>query len=225
MPMSFINKSMAKKTNGNALPSRVSKLLREASWFVLIGVALYLIIIFYSYDRTDPSWSHSGDLNQIKNAGGYAGAWLADLLLYLFGISAWWSVIFFTCIVSWSYRHLDIAGIFDKRSLFLSAVGFIILLTASSGLESLRFYTINVSLPRVPGGMLGELISNNLSQAIGFTGATLTLLILIAIGFSLFTGLSWVRFVEKIGETIENCFSSIIKFWQAQQDKRLGVVL
>ncbi|WP_028462058.1 DNA translocase FtsK [Nitrosomonas cryotolerans] len=223
--MSFINKSMAKKTNGNPLPSRVSKLLREARWFVLIGVALYLTMIFYSYDQTDPSWSHSGDLNQIRNAGGYAGAWLADLLLYLFGISAWWSVIFFTCVVSWSYRHLDISGIFDKRSLLLSAAGFIILLTASSGLESLRFYTINVSLPRVPGGMLGEIISNNLSQAIGFTGATLTLLILIAIGFSLFTGLSWVRFVEKIGETIENCFSSIIKFWQAQQDKRLGVVL
>lgn len=99
-----------------------------------------------------------------------------------------------------------------------------LLLAASSGLESLRFHTLNVSLPLMPGGMLGNTISYYLSHILGFTGATLTLLILIAIGFSQFTGLSWVRFVEKIGENIETFCLFIQNSWQTRQDKFAGLI-
>ena len=132
--------------------------------------------------------------------GGHIGAWLADFLLYLFGVSAWLWVLFFVYLVSWGYRRIDAVGIFDRRPLFVSAVGFVTFLVSSSGLEALRLYIPNVLLPQEPGGMLGNLIVKNLTQALGFTGSTLTLLILIAIGFSLFTGFSWVRFVEKTGK-------------------------
>ncbi|MEK7844209.1 MAG: DNA translocase FtsK 4TM domain-containing protein, partial [Pseudomonadota bacterium] len=120
--------------------------------------------------------------------------------------------------------RIDVAGIFDRHSLLLSAAGFLLLLSASSGLESLRFYTLNISLPLMPGGMLGGAISHHLSQILGFTGATLTLLILIAIGFSQFTGLSWVRFVEKIGENIEILLLYIKTLWQTRQDKFAGII-
>lgn len=224
--MSFINKPMAKKSKANKpLPPKLSRLLRETSWLLLVGAALYLFLIFFSYDRGDPGWSHSGHIDQLQNAGGYIGAWLADLLLFLFGISAWWWIIFFLYAVSWSYHRIDVAGIFDKRSLLLSATGFSTLLIASSGLESLRLYSLNVTLPQMPGGLLGAAISNNLSQILGFTGATLTLLILIAIGFSLFTGLSWVRFVEKIGELIENYFFIARDRLYAWRDKRRDAAL
>ncbi|MCP5245059.1 MAG: DNA translocase FtsK 4TM domain-containing protein [Burkholderiales bacterium] len=204
--MSLINKSIANKSNGRTLSPRVSRLLRESGWLILVGAAFYLILIFYSYDRGDPAWSHSGDSDHIRNAGGHIGAWLADLLLSLFGVSAWWWIAFFLAAVSWSYRRIDVAGIFDRHSIILSVGGFFVLLLASSGLESLRFYSLNVSLPFQPGGLIGEGIGHYLSQLLGFTGATMTLLILAAIGFSQFTGLSWVRFVEKIGEVIENNF-------------------
>lgn len=221
--MSLINKPMAKKS-GHSFSPRVARLLRESGWLILVGAALYLILIFFSYDRGDAGWSHSGDSNQIQNAGGHVGAWLADFLLYLFGASAWWWVAFFLSAVSWSYHRIDTAGIFDRHSLLLSAGGFLLLLSASSGLESLRFYTIGVSLPLVPGGMLGSTISHHLSQILGFTGATLTLLILIAIGFSQFTGLSWVRFVEKIGESIENLLLLTKELWETRKDKFAGIV-
>ncbi len=206
--MSTINKPMAKKANPNPLPPRIAKLLREASCLILGGIALYLVLIFMSFDRTDPGWSHSDHIDQVGNAGGKAGAWLADLLLYLFGASAWWWVVFFLSAVLWSYRRIDIASIFDPRTLLISLTGFMVLLIASSGFESLRFNTMNISLPLVPGGVLGETLSKNLSLLLGFTGASLGLVILMAIGFSLFSGLSWVRISEKIGETIElSCFS------------------
>ncbi len=222
--MSLINKPMARKSTGNSFSPRVARLLRESVCLVLAGAALYLILIFFSYDQSDAGWSHSGDSIQIQNAGGYAGAWLADFMLYLFGASAWWWVAFFFSTVSWSYRRIDIAGIFDKHSALFSAVGFLLLLSASSGLESLRFHTINIALPQTPGGMLGNVISYHLSQILGFTGATLTLLILIAIGFSQFTGLSWVRFIEKIGENIETSLLFIINTWQTRQDKFAGII-
>ncbi len=206
--MSAVNKPMAKKANNNPLPPRISKLLREAGCLILGGVALYLILIFMSFDRTDPGWSHSDHIDQVSNAGGKAGAWLADLLLYMFGASAWWWVIFFLSAVLWSYRRIDIASLFDPRTLLISLTGFMMLLVASSGFESLRLNTINISLPLVPGGVLGEVLSKNLSLLLGFTGASLGLVILMAIGFSLFSGLSWVRISEKIGEAIEeSCFS------------------
>ena len=221
--MSLMNKPMAKKS-GHPFSPRVARLLRESGWLILVGAALYLILIFFSYDRGDAGWSHSGDSNQIQNAGGHVGAWLADFLLYLFGASAWWWVAFFLSAVSWSYHRIDTAGIFDRHSVLLSAGGFLLLLSASSGLESLRFYTISVSLPLVPGGMLGSTVSHHLSQILGFIGATLTLLIFIAIGFSQFTGLSWVRFVEKIGESIENLLLLIKDLWETRKDKFAGII-
>lgn len=218
--MAAVNKPMAKKANPNPLPPRIAKLFREAGTLVLSGIALYLILIFLSFDRADPGWSHSDHIDQIGNAGGRAGAWLADLLLYLFGASAWWWVVFFLSAVFWSYRRIDIASIFDPRGLLISLTGFMILLTASSGFESLRFNTINISLPLVPGGILGETLSKNLSLLLGFTGTSLILIILMAIGFSLFSGLSWVRITEKIGETIEESCLSLWNRLLALRDRR-----
>ena len=105
--MSFVNKPMAKKTGSNPLPPRLSDYLRESAGLALLGVALYLALIFYGYDRADPGWSHSGETSAAGNPGGLAGAWLADLLLYLFGVSAWWVVLFFVFLVSWIYHRID----------------------------------------------------------------------------------------------------------------------
>ncbi len=219
--MKLINKPTTKKSNITPLIAPLSpllgKLIRESSWLVLVGVALYLVLVFASYDRIDPGWSHSEDIGQLQNAGGYVGAWLADFLLYLFGISAWWWVIFFLYAVSWSYHQIDIVGIFDRRSFIISGAGFLTLLMASSGLEALRFYSLDLALPQMPGGILGGAISAYLSQILGFLGATLILLILMAIGFSHFTGLLWVRIIEKIGTVIENYFLLIKPVLQKQQ--------
>ncbi|MDP3281225.1 MAG: DNA translocase FtsK, partial [Nitrosomonas sp.] len=45
-----------------------------------------------------------------------------------------------------------------------------------------------------------------------------------AIGFSQFTGLSWVRFVEKIGENIENLLLLIKDLWETRKDKFAGII-
>lgn len=220
--MSFINKSMAKKPAGQPLPAKISRLLREAVALVLGGVALYLALIFISFDLTDPGWSRSAVGAQIGNAGGAAGAWLSDLLFYLFGVSAWWWVAFFMAAVWWSYRRIDIANVLDPRTLAVAFTGFLTLLVASSGIESLRFHTLQASLPLAPGGILGEVLSRYTSMLLGFTGATLGLVILFAIGLSLFSGLSWVKLSERIGAVIELAGTSILDRWDRWRDRRMN---
>ena len=221
--MSFASKPMAKKSSSSPLPPRLVRLLRESAGLALLGAVLYLALILYGYDRLDPGWSHSGD-GPLQNPGGVAGAWLADLLLYLFGISAWWWVLFFLYVMFGAFRRIESTGVFDRRPLLVSAAGFLALLVASSSLEALRFHTLKVILPQSPGGVLGLVISKNLSEALGFTGATLALLVMVAIGFSLFTGLSWLRFVEKLGTMIEGACLLVKRRWEDWQDRRAGAI-
>ena len=204
------------------LPERLLGLLRESRWLLLVAVALYLLLILFGFDRNDPSWSHTATSAVTNNPGGVAGAWLSDILLYLFGFSAWWLVVLMLQRVWASYRRMRSDSLFDQRALWVSLSGFVVLLFSSSSLEALRLYTWSVELPLAPGGMLGAVLGSTLSHAVGFTGATLLLLVLMAVSFSLFTGLSWLRFVDWLGAAIETTYVWARNAWQTRQDKRIG---
>src|SRR5205807_7812548 len=104
--------------------------------------ALYLALVFGTFDKADPGWSHSAVGVEVSNAGGRVGAWIADILLFLFGVSAWWWIGLFAYAVAWGYRRLDGSSISDHRPFVISAVGFALLLLASSGIEALRLHSL-----------------------------------------------------------------------------------
>jgi len=208
--------------NPAPLPSRLVALLRESRWLLLIAVALYLILILYGYDRNDPAWSHSASGAVLHNPGGVFGAWLADVLLYVFGFSAWWWAAFLVQRVWAGYRGISPDSLFDRRTLWLALPGFAVLLLSSSALEALRLYSLKVTLPFAPGGMLGKVLGDALAHLLGFTGATLCLLALMAASFSLFSGLSWLRFTDWLGTFIEVSYFWTRNTWQTWQDRRIG---
>ncbi len=197
-------------------------LLRETRWLMLVACAVYIAMVLYGYNHDDPAWSHSASGAITQNPGGVLGAWLADLLLYLFGSSAWWVVLFMLQRVWSGYRELRVDSIFCKRTWWASVAGFVVLLLSSSALESIRLYSMKAVLPLAPGGMLGAALGDSSAQVFGFTGATLLLLTFIAAGFSLFSGLSWLRFVDWLGERIETSYRWVLQTWQTRQDKRIG---
>ncbi|MDP1633515.1 MAG: DNA translocase FtsK 4TM domain-containing protein, partial [Gallionellaceae bacterium] len=197
-------------------------LLRESRWLLLSAGALYLTVALYGYNPADPAWSHSASGATIANPGGVLGAYLSDLLFYLFGFSAWWWVVFMLQRVLAGYRNLRADSVFCKRTLWVSISGFGVLLLTSSALEAIRMYTLQVVLPQAPGGMVGAVFGNALVQLLGFTGATLLLLTLIATGFSLFSGLSWLRFTDWLGARMEAACCWMYMVWQTRQDKRIG---
>src|SRR5262245_32426827 len=110
------------------LPGKIAARLREAKWLALVAGAASLARILGTFNRTDPGWSHSAAVERIHNAGGHAGAWLADLMLYLFGVSAWWWVVLLVYAVIWGYRRLDGSSISDRRPFIIQLAGFLMLL-------------------------------------------------------------------------------------------------
>jgi S-DNA-T family DNA segregation ATPase FtsK/SpoIIIE len=204
------------------LPGKVATLLRESRWFALLAVAAYLILVLLTYSKLDPGWSHASSAPVIHNAGGKTGAWIADLLLYLFGLSAYWWVLLIVYVVVWGYRRIDGSSISDKRPLVLSLVGFAVLILASASIESLRFYSLNVALPLAPGGMLGDVLGKGIAGMLGYTGSTLMFLVLWAIGASLFTGISWIKAIESIGGFLEFAYGLAIRGWGNWRDRKVG---
>jgi len=215
-------KAAVQKTPRRPLPPKIAALLRESWWLLLVGAALYLVLILATYNKSDPGWSHQASGTQVVNAGGKAGAWIADVALYVFGLSAWWWVLLLIGGVVWGYRRIEVATESDRRSLALACIGFFILITASSAFESLRLHSLKVQLPQMPGGVLGELVSGMMARGFGFTGSTLILMILWGVGLSLLTGWSWVVIIEKLGSAIEIAYVSIRERWQTRQDRKAG---
>jgi DNA segregation ATPase FtsK/SpoIIIE, S-DNA-T family len=186
--------------------------------------AVYLVLTLLTFTTADPGWSRTGSGATISNAGGRFGAWLADLLLYLSGVSAYWWVVFLGYTVFWGYRRLDGTSISDRRPFYYALGGFFLLWFSSSAIEALRFYSIGVTLPFKPGGVLGALIGDALHATVGFTGATLALLTALLIGLSLFTGVSWVTAIETLGAWIELSFKRLMAWRERRVDEKAGEV-
>ena len=202
-----------------------SKLIREAWWLGLILAGLYLAVILFSYYRQDPSWSHMASENTaIHNAGGSVGAWISDMLLYLFGFSAWWWVVLAFYSVWLMYHRLELT-ISERPFLVFNLVGFGLLILASSTLEAGHLVTLPATLPLDAGGMLGTAVDGALRNMFGYAGSTMLLLLLFAVGFSLFTGWSWIMMTEKLGKNLIAAYEWSTNKYHDWQDRKAGKVV
>lgn len=87
----------------------------------------------------------------------------------------------------------------DFFSLSLRLIGGLALILSSCGLAALNFD----DLPNfASGGVIGSVFSNAIMPWFNSLGATLALLFLWAISFTLFTGWSWLTIAEKIGSAV-----------------------
>ncbi|WP_309270060.1 DNA translocase FtsK 4TM domain-containing protein [Azonexus sp.] len=204
------------------LPDKIGTLLQESRWLGVGAVTLFLILALWGFHRDDPGWSHAVVTQSLHNPAGRAGAWVADLMLYVFGLSAWWWVVLLGMSVWWGVRRLKADGLDDHRPLFIALVGFVFLLVASCALEALRFHSLPAELPLSPGGMLGLEVSRWLGESLGYTGATLFLLMAMAAGWSVFSGMSWLWAFERLGQFLEALAGLVIGRVEAWRDRRIG---
>ena len=202
------------------------RLLLEARWFVSLGLCLALFAILITYSKLDPAWSHAS-FDVPTNLGGRVGAWIADLMLYVFGLSAFWWVILFGRRVFTGWKELWSTPMppdpeAKPDSLLLRWLGFGLTLIASMGLESIRLHSLVIALPRPPGGVLGELIGDPLQMAIGFTGSTLILLFVLCAGLSLFLHFSWLNLAEQVGRYMELGYRRLRERRESEVDRKVG---
>jgi S-DNA-T family DNA segregation ATPase FtsK/SpoIIIE len=211
------------------LPNRLVILLSEARWILFASFFVYLVLIFATYSKLDPGWSKAIEVARFHNLGGRFGAYISDLFFFIFGFSAWWFCVALLRMVWADYHHVNSKSAvaveqvephsFEK---IIQLSGFGLTLFSSLGIESLRLYTMKVALPGAHGGVLGELIGNAGYAAFGFTGATLILLLLMALGLSLYFHISWWEFSEKVGSMIENTFEFVRRKYTDHEDRKLG---
>ena len=204
------------------LPEKIAVLLEESRWLILIVVASFLALALWGYNPDDPGWSHAVYTTSLHNPAGRSGAWLADLMLYVFGLSAWWWVVLLLVFVWWGYRRLEHQRPTDRRPLYIALAGFLVLIVASSGLETLRFYTLKAATPIGPGGMIGIELAAFAVRNLGYTGATLALFAMLALGWSIFTGISWISAAEGLGALFEGALLAVRGVFERWQDRRIG---
>jgi hypothetical protein len=61
------------------LPEKIALLVHEARW-LLVGLAgLYLGLILWGFERTDPGWSHAAVVERVANPGGFCPAAAGEL--------------------------------------------------------------------------------------------------------------------------------------------------
>ena len=194
-----MSQASQKQAQGSSFTRHLSRAAREGTLFIVGALAFYLLIALLTYHPGDPGWSYSGPTGEVRNTGGVAGAWFADIALYLFGYMAF----LFPVLVAYggwlaTRRTLPDGGI-DWPHLGLRLAGFVVTMAAGSSLARLHFEHPTLAMPLNAGGVLGDVIGGALVGAFSFFGATLFLLALFLTGVTLATGLSWLNLMEQTG--------------------------
>ena len=221
------SRSLTQRIEGpRTLPERIRALMQEARWALLGFVALVAILALGGYNAADPAWSHAGRGLQVTNPMGRFGAWISDLLFYLFGAAAWlWALLPLVLIlISWGVRQraLREATDLEPRPLWLTLTGFLALLLSLSAFAALRFHSGGSGLPMGPGGVIGDGLTTVIGQFFGFTGATLIVAALVLVSWRLFSGLPWMVLFERTGAFLEGAVGGGGRAVESWQDRRIG---
>ncbi len=164
------------------------------------ALAAYFLVALLSYNAQDPSWSHSGSNSSIVNFGGTAGAWIADLLFYLFGFLSFLLPVMLIHNGMILVKSRDLSADDRYQMLIIRWSGFVLTLISGCALSSLHFSVEVGAMPIDAGGILGQISGSYFSHGLGFVGATVLHLALFLSGLTLFTGLSWLGLVDNTGK-------------------------
>ena len=165
------------------------------------AVTIYLLLALFSYDHTDPGWSSTGIGGSVSNLGGVVGAWVADVVLSLFGyvgfILPW--LIFAGGVIH--YRSSGQGGRLVD-SLTARLVASVFLLLGACGLAAAHDLGDPAALPQGSGGMLGAVIASELGKVLGTVGSTLMLLTILVAAAPLALAFSWLSVMDAIGRAL-----------------------
>jgi S-DNA-T family DNA segregation ATPase FtsK/SpoIIIE len=205
-------------TAGNAPAWRRKALLMAGALAWLL-----FVLAMVTHHAGDAAFSTSGSGDPLRNKVGLLGARASDLVLFLFGFSAWWLVP--VALRAWlsalagSLRQGEVAAA-PPRALFW--LGLALLLAGSSALEWTRLYRWEAHLPGHAGGVLGYTLGPVSTQWLGFVGSGVLWIVALVVGLSLSLRFSWLGLADAIGERIDRLRETRQDRREFEEDKRLG---
>jgi len=169
---------------------------------VLIGalvLGLFLLMALLSYSPSDPGFTTTGDGSRVNNAVGHIGAWLADVLLHLFGYFAYLFPL---------ALGLKLINLFREREpsadgalvtvWMLKVTGVLLFAIGGCALATLHFQLPdNVTWPA--GGYIGAIMADATLPVLALPGSTLLYLAVFLFGMTITFEISWLRVIDGIG--------------------------
>ncbi len=222
MAQAKIKPSASNPENKLLFAKQISQRLREAGMLLSCAIACYVLVALISYNAQDASWSHSGTNDQILNFGGIAGAWIADLLFYLFGFLSFLlpTLMFYNGIILVQTKNLSPED--RNQMLVIRWSGFILTLISGCALSDVHFWVDPNFMPLVAGGILGQITGNYFSHGLGFLGATVLHMALFLAGLTLFTGISWLALIDNTGKYTLVFIEKIVDRYYLTKDNMEG---
>ena len=194
-------------TNSSATPkspprlsAAVARGLREGAAISLGVVALVLVVALLSFDARDPGFSSTGTGDAIHNRVGSAGAYLADLLYFLFGRPAYLLPLALAVTALRMGRGLISTEASSRTNFAVRGLGFVVLVMSSCALTALHWNP--GVLPQGAGGVVGMAVGSGLSSGLNLLGATLMLLAAWAASAAVAFGISWLRVIDALGAAV-----------------------
>ncbi|PND37044.1 cell division protein FtsK [Paucibacter aquatile] len=201
--------------------------LRTPVWLLLSGALWCLVVLaLVSHDRADAAFSISGQHALYGNRMGAVGAWVADLLLFSFGFSAWWLLI--VGLRVWLGQLADLLRADSppapgsRRPLLLWLLGLVLLLCASSALEWTRLYSWETRLPGHAGGVLGYSLGPWSMKVLGFAGSGVVWISVLLLGAGLALKFSWAHLAEQLGARLDQWREQRLERREKAEDQRVG---
>jgi DNA segregation ATPase FtsK/SpoIIIE, S-DNA-T family len=167
---------MAETTYDRTKPQKrftaaVSRGLRESAVLAIGVIALVMLFALVSYHREDPAFSSTGGGGHaVGNLIGPFGAWLSDILFFLFGRPAYLFPIMLAVACFVMFRQRDDEEGRTRVNTAIRIGGFTLMLFASCGLATLHWNA--GTLRETAGGVVGQFIGTGLASNLNFLGAT-----------------------------------------------------
>jgi S-DNA-T family DNA segregation ATPase FtsK/SpoIIIE len=197
------------------------RLYREIWSIVLCLTALLVFLSLMTYDVGDRSFNTPSGAADAHNWGGFVGAYLADLLLQGFGLSAFLLPVFL-CLFAYQVVRADF-----KRAALFKVAGYALFTISSAVVLSLVFDSENA---REAGGIIGGFVTESaLVPLFGRISATLISVAALLLSVMLLTQNSLLDIVNRLiqrlralRKTIEPALRSRLKELKETQEKRKG---
>jgi len=192
--------------------------LKEVGLIASLALALFTLLALVSYSPSDPAWTLSGTSLVVSNWVGRSGAWIADVMLSLFGIMAYAIPV---ALVVGGLRTLKLVA-WEWPVTSLRAAGWLIGILCGAVLARLHIAS-SLGLPAGPGGMVGSWLVHVGLPVLNWVGLTLLALVGLLIGAQTAVGFSWIEVAERTGRAIHRLADTLMAFadhWRDRLDER-----
>ena len=183
-----------------------------------MAVALFVALALFTYHPSDPGWSQAISVDEVQNGGGIVGAYIANILLYIFGYPGYLFPLVFAFDGWRIFKSRRVELSLNRLLTVIRIIGFVLLFSGGCALAWL-YLKSGTHLPaHLPdqisnsGGILGIAFGSVLFQAFGHSGSTLLILAILLIGITLYAGLSWLWLIDKTGYMALLIYEKLISY-------------